>query len=756
MGEGAQSTWRLVSGSPLPAWQLGLLALLLVASLGLSWRSLAREARRSRRAALLGLRLGALACLLFLLFEPAVRKVQTLRNRNRVPVLLDRSASMGLPVRLGGPTRAAQAAELFSGQAAGWKALSESFVLEPATFDGELHPTDLASLGGEPTLAPDGTTDLAGVLRSAAAGGGGKPLSGMVVVTDGTDHGEWETGLDAKSREALQQLGVPISVVQVGEGGLPDLAIERVVVDDFAFVRNSVTVKVDVRARGFEGRTVPVLLSREGRTLATQPLTIDPARPVQTVTFTFAPDETGQFVHTVSVPLQAGEAVAENNAHAFVVKVIRDRMRVLFVVGRPSWDERFLRQLLREDQNVDLVSFFILRTPLDDAHVIRQEELSLIPFPVREIFDAQLKSFDVVLLLNFAHADRSYQMEQYLPGMRDYVAAGGALAMVGGDNSFGEGRYEATPIGELLPVEPTGAPPHIQPERAQLTPQGLRHPVTQLVADASENARLHLGLPPLEGIHATRPKEGAQVLVASESGLPVVTLGEFGRGRVMAVTTDSLWRWTLPAAAQGTPPRAFERLWSRALHWLVRDPDLTTLRVRVDAASVAPGKPVAATVQLRTPDYAPAVQKPVEVALYDVGQGNPVALQKRTLTTDAEGNARFEAGVLPPGAYQLRAKAQVGAAENEASDAVAVRASGPERADAEPRPKLLQALAEATGGRYVTLPTSSMPEFPLKPPEVVEVGSSRDEPIWDSALSLLLLVAFAGTEWALRRRWGLL
>src|SRR5207253_11368170 len=138
-------------------------------------------------------------------------------------------------------------------------------------------------------------------------------------------------------------------------------------------------------------------------------------------------------------------------------KVIRDRVRVLLVVGRPSWDVRFLRQLLKRDPNVDLISFFILRTP--GVHPrSSQDELSLIPFRTQEIFQEQLKTFDLIIFQNFNH--RPYRMSQYLDGIAEYVRDGGAFAMIGGDQSFSAGDYSGTPIEEILPMTllPVGAP----------------------------------------------------------------------------------------------------------------------------------------------------------------------------------------------------------------------------------------------------------------------------------------------------------
>ena len=101
---------------------------------------------------------------------------------------------------------------------------------------------------------------------------------------------------------------------------------------------------------------MPVVLQREGLTVAAPGrCTSIRTTSARRCSFTFTPDQTGRFVYTVGAPVFPGEAVTENNTRSFVLKVIRDRVRVLLVVGRPSWDERFLRGLLKQDPNVDLV-----------------------------------------------------------------------------------------------------------------------------------------------------------------------------------------------------------------------------------------------------------------------------------------------------------------------------------------------------------------------------------------------------------------
>ncbi len=762
MTDGAYNAWRLASLSPFPRWALALFALSAAAAVWLAWRGLRAEPSRRRRAALLGLRAASALLALFLLAEPAVQLMQTARVKNRLAVLLDRSRSMNFPVQPGGESRAAAAARFLAQRRADLEALSERVNLEWYGFDADLTPSDPAVLarGG---AATGSRTDLLGALKAAAAGGAGssRKLAGALVISDGADNAALADGLSGAARAELRALDVPVTALAVGSAAPRDLAVERVSADDFAFVRNTITVEATLMARGFGREKVTVVLRREGAVVAEKVVELEPGRERYSVPLSFAPDSTGTFVFTVAAPVLPGEAVTANNSRSFVLRVIRDRVRVLLVAGRPSWDERFLRALLKQDPNVDLVSFFILRTATDSAGA--PDQLSLIPFPVSEIFGTQLRTFDAVIFVNFDYRPyRALDIERALPGLRDYVRGGGAFAMVGGEQSFGEGRYGSTALQEVLPVQALdGLGTTSEEVRPRLTPEGRRHPVTNLVPGEGPNDAAWNALPPIPGLNLTAPLppgSGASVLLEAPAVLvggrpaPLVAVREVGQGRALAVTTDASWYWGFVAAEEGLGARAHQRFWNNALRWLVRDPDLTPLQVQPDRPAVEPGEPVGLTIAARGSDYGAGPGTAVAAQL--VSEDGAVVARGQAVA-GPDGTARIELLPPGPGAYKVVASAErPGGHGEQAVGAVAVRSSGPEDADAAPRPELLRAVAEATGGTFAALPRRGLPEVKLADPEVVEVGHRKDVPIWDRWWFLLGLAVSLTAEWVLRRRWG--
>ena len=98
---------------------------------------------------------------------------------------------------------------------------------------------------------------------------------------------------------------------------------------------------------------------------------------------------------------------------------VRDRLRVLLISGEPHPGERTWRRLLKADPAVDLVHFTILRPPEKDD-LTPLNELALIAFPVRELFQVKISEFDLIILDRFQN--RGLLPLPYLRNIADYVA----------------------------------------------------------------------------------------------------------------------------------------------------------------------------------------------------------------------------------------------------------------------------------------------------------------------------------------------
>jgi len=580
-------------------------------------------------------------------------------------------------------------------------------------------------------------------------------LGAVVVVSDGAD---MTKGARAA---ALASLGVRVHTVAVGASErLRDDAIARIDADPIAFLRQPARVRVVVRSVGGDTDTVVVTLRIGDQAVREAVAHLDDDGE-GTVELPFTASQLGRTVYRVTIPLAPEDAVPENNERAFLVRVTRDKLRVLLVCGRPSWDERYLRAFLKRDPAIDLISFFILRTS-SDLTMSSPDELALIPFPTDELFSEHLGSFDIVIFQNFDYGP--YQMSGYLPRIRDYVMRGGSFAMIGGDLSFASGGYGETPIAEILPVTmPASSTPETQAVvtdrfAPRIAVDAPRHPIIGLVADAAANTAAWSRLAPLEGANVISGlREKARALLvhpthrdAQSHPMPVLAVGAAGRGRTLALATDTSYRWGITSAGTSGDASAYERFWDRALRWLARDPLLEPARITTDRERYGPSARIRVTAQLRDERYEAMGGRDVRVVIVD-SSGHGVA--RASVRTDAEGGASAELrGPAEPGGYRAQAIVH-GERAPIAEEGFVVEAGGDELADPRARPSLLREIARATGGAFYDDPAHApeLASFDATRTRVLGVAESRP---FASPWAFALLVLLFGAEWIVRRAWG--
>lgn len=785
--------WRLIAGhapGPLVTALLLACAALALVEAGLAYRRAARLPRATRLGLLALRALGVLALLVVGL--ELTLSLETVRPTGpRVVVLLDRSASMALAdaERLDAPTtaRSERLRALWAASAdarAAWR--EQGLAVQVRSFAERGEPLGEAAAATLDVRSDGPASDLARALAELAAPDPAtadpRPLAGVLVLSDGLFPGGDGEGPDPLQL-AARALGVPISTVSAGAPAIRDVSLAALHAGEFAFVENVTEFSADLVAHGYTGASVEVDLRRDGVVVATTTVTLGDDGVAVPVRFEVAPDRVGQFVHEIAVRPLPDEATAANNRRAFVLKVLRDKVRVLHVAGRPDWDVRALRTLLGRDPNVELLSYYILRGIEDADREDPGAELSLIAFPTDELFKEQLGSFDLVVLHNFDAIN--HQVGRYLGDIAQYVQDGGALIVIGGDMGLATGDYPGA-LAANLPVDtraPTGL--KTEPFRPTLTEAGRRHPITAWLASAG------LGdwstLPALDSYnpvdlarHADRIGAATLLEHPGAGGRPLLVIAEPGRGRSLVLATGATWRLGFaPDLPIVDGARPYDHLWLGAIRWLLRDAAADRLSLETDSPSYLRGAPVTLRAATLGPTYAPEPGVPLSWELRPLGAaaepepgaepGPAFLLSQGTWTTDALGRAsEVVPGELPVGAYEAMAWR---------SDAAEPAGSGPARArrvflvheaghelalvDADPGERRLAALAAATGGLALraragdTLPRAlPLAELGAAGPHL-RVDSRRSVPLWDGPWALLLVILGLGGEVLLRRRAGL-
>lgn len=741
-------------------WAVALIALGLVALLALgpqygklNWR---------RKGTLLLLRLLIIGLMVIALLRPTKMTTVKTPRTSVVVVMVDISRSMLLPNGRGEMTRWQAQQKAIAAIESQLTNLGPDLELRTYLYDSRLHPWQITN--GRLVLPEKPTgdqTDVGTSLFAAILPEQGKRLAAVVLLGDGAQTAfEPQVEVQEAGRKVRDDFAAPLYTVTFGPAGdaaqSRDVAVERLDEQFTVFVKNELVVKGQVRVRGYVQKDIPVELALEdsaGKRTVIGERTVranEDGKQLE-VEFPFTPQQIGHYRLTMTAALQEGELVAKNNSLSAYLTVLEGGLRILYLDGEKRFEQKFLRRAINASPDIDL-----------DDRILDVRGKG--KWPVDLSGDLKLGKYDAYIL---GEVDAAALGPPQLQTLSANVAAGKGLLMIGGRGSFGWGHYRNTPIENLLPVkfDPVegsdglseaqmgrffleGPLPLVPPEP---------HPLTRLASDA-QNVALWKKLPPLPWAHkfaGVKTGPGIRVLLETPAGDPLLVSGEFGRGRVLAFAGESTYRWPMHGFEQ-----EHKRFWRQVILWLVRRDDLDRddVWIKLDQRRFNPGSRVQITAGARSSTGDAITTATFETQLLlPGGQKQPIRL-----SLDGE-QYKGSVEVKVPGDYAVELTAsqdnrKLGTARAE----FLVFDRDVELSNPAADPDQMAALAawtRAEGGR---------PLAPEELPQQIEEIKNRPKDYevrqtkWqlastaaDAWLFFGLLVGLLGTDWFLRKKWGL-
>lgn len=761
------------------AWPTALIVLLLAALVGcvafMYWRETTLP---PRRRILLGcLRIALCVLLLLLLFEPVLAFTRSVRMPANVLVLVDVSESMAMADRRYRPEDIEEAAWALGKVKIGERGVPENVrdeVSSAARLDlarGLLrHPElkyfarpaenqrlryfffgeRLEPIGEDDALderlarlKPEGrSTRLGEALQEAVERYRSQPLTAVVVLTDGASN----EGIDPA--DVAADLRVPVYPVPLGLPQPDDVRIQAVVVADAVFPKDRVPVRVQVlSSAAYAGRDMELTLRAGDRELDRK--TIRLAGAVQLEELAFVPEaKAGSMKLDVHLTPLQGEASTENNHAERLVKVIDDKIKVLYVEGRPRWEFRYLRPVLLRDHRLD-VKFLLTE---GDPDLPRASSQYLARFPEDE---AAAFQYDLVII---GDVPASYFTGAQLDWLAKLVREkGGSFLMLAGEQ-YAPATYLDTPLAPVLPVKLVIAGremvnPNDFPALTRAGGESLMmalSPSDDLTRQLWSLVRPLHTLPRLDGA-----KPGATVLLTlagqerKPDAYPLIAWQRTGSGKSLFVGTDQLWRLRFK---HGDEYHA--RFWGQAIQFLTLSRLLgenKRVRLETERKSYRAGEriPIYANVLDETFQPVQAETFPVQVASVPP-RGEPRSIVLRAVP-GTPGLYQGSLSLEQAGTYQLRPLQQNEAHANKVD--FQVTAANREQLEPAVQTELLKKVAELSGGRVL-----SVRDLPGLPAEWKDQSRTvtlppREVELWDRWWILAAVLGCAGTEWFLRRRW---
>ena len=475
-----------------------------------------------------GLRVLAIALILLALANPSFTREEREPLSSVAAVVIDKSPSQNFGDRASETAKAQQALVDSLKKIAGL----EVRVVEAGQADGET----------------DGTK-LFGALSSAISDVPTDRVAGAFLITDGRVH-------DIPANSSALGFQAPVHALITGRKDERDRRIAISAAPRFGIVGQTQTITYRLDDQGVSGQRAKVVVRYDGEVIGERTVLSG-----QTVNVDVEIKHAGSNIIEIEATPLDKELTLVNNRAVIAIDGVRDKLRVLLVSGEPHSGERTWRNLLKSDASVDLVHFTILRPPeKQDGTPIN--ELSLIAFPTRELFQQKINEFQLIIFDRYAR--QGVLPIAYFDNIARYVRGGGAVLVSAGPDYASSTSIWRTPLDSVLPAEPVGVTE--KPYYAELTDIGKRHPVTRgLEGSGTEPPHWSRFFRTVDTRNATNPP----VMTGAE-GKPLLLLSRFGEGRVALLLSDHIWLWA--RGYEGGGPHL--DLLRRMSHWLMKQPDL--------------------------------------------------------------------------------------------------------------------------------------------------------------------------------------
>lgn len=598
---------------------------------------------------------------------------------------------------------------------------------------------DLAELKAD---APG--TSIAASLE-AVANSGGIPPAGIVLLSDGIGN-----ATSQRSEAVLRDLGargIPVYTVPLGLPDPDDVAIRNIIMQEVAFSGDRVPVRVHIQSQGYEQRTARLSVLLNDRRVSSRTVRLDGGVQYEDIDFRVDVNKKGAAQIDVVIEPFDDEVSVANNRVTRSVRIVNEKVNVLYIEGNARWEFRYLRAILHRDPRINAT--FIASNVGPEVARNSPEHIERFPSKQEEAFQ-----YDLVIL---GDVKASFFKPEELDLLEKLIRDRGASLLMLCGPMHSPGSYAGTPVANMLPVrfDPEAKWEEIaQSVYPVLTPEGRSSLVMTLENDVDLNDRTWSRMAPMDQLPPLLSAKPAATVLATLSdstarnqSYPLVAWQRYGTGKCMSIASDRLWRLRYK-----TGDKYHWRVWSQCIQFMTLSRlmgEHKRIRLETDRSIYPVDGQCRLYAHVLDDNFESISQPRFEVYVTNTAGGQTKELV--SLRPDKSQPGLYEGYFTPktPGRYRLEAnendKRISSTTEFQVSD---VRQ---ELLNAGMDSDNLQHIADLTGGAVLGVrELNKLNDLVNGEPATTTMRSER--PLWDNALVVLLFVGLLGTEWILRRR----
>jgi hypothetical protein len=590
-------------------------------------------------------------------------------------------------------------------------------------------------------------TSIAAALESVV-NSGGIPSAGIVLISDGIDNSASQNyGTILRD---LASRNIPVFTIPIGLPNPDDISLRNLIMQEVAYSGDKVPVRIQFQSKGYEKRNARLSVHLNDRRVSSRVIKIKGGIQFEEIDFNVDVYEKGAARIEVIIEPFDNEVSTENNRMARSIRVVNEKVNVLYLEGNARWEYRYLRAILKRDPRINAT--FIATNVGPEVARNSTEHIERFPNERQDAYQ-----YDLVIL---GDVDASFFSDEELGVLEELIRDRGASLIMLCGPMHSPGSYAGTPVETMLPVrfeDDAEWVPITETVYPVLTPEGMTSQVMTLENDAEVNDRVWSRMAPMDQLPPLLSvKPGATLLAMlsdntdRDQAYPLVAWQRYGTGKCMSIASDRLWRLRYRAG-----DKYHWRVWSQCIQFMTLSRlmgEHKRVRLETDRSVYTVDDQCRLYAHVLDDEYEPTLQPSFDVYLsnMEVGQER----QRITLRPDKSQSGLYEGYFTPPktGRYRVEPSEEDRTTSN--STEFQVTKFSKELIETNARPEHLKRISKLTGGKSLTI--SELPSLTsLLKDRTVTTTTRSERPLWDNGLIALLLVLLLGSEWIFRRRYDL-
>jgi len=575
-------------------------------------------------------------------------------------------------------------------------------------------------------------TDISAAINEIIKNKNEKNYQNVILITDGIfNSGENPIYLTEKAE-------IPFFIFGCGDPKPKiDVSIDDIITNDIIYAQNQTPVKVNIKSNGFENSQATISFFEDNKLIEKRTITLQ--GNFQEVEFYYTPEKEGEKKLNFSISPLKGEYTEKNNFASKYVKVLSNKIRILAVAGKPSYDLSFINQAIKSNKDLYLQA------------LIEKSDGSFYPLFRNENF---IDSADVIFLIGFPSTNNSDRLIRRILEKIDRSNTP-IFILINPDIDFNKLNY----FKQYLPFDWRTAFGTSSQIFIDVPEEKSKNEILNI--EPGNSANVWNTFPPIFRVDREFiSKPESEILSYYKIGTtrinqPLIISRNLNKHRSIAFLGFNIWRLKLLNAMKEEESIYFDRFINNSVKWLASKEIEKNLIVKVNKKIFDVNEQVTFTAQLYDDANRPLSDEQINLDIFE--KENKVA----STVFKPIGNGLYTAEIenLPRGDYHFQASTQFSGKKYLDNGRFTITESEIEFRDLTLREDLLKRMAAITRGSYVHISESenfinNLNQYLIKKKKEKELSNIFYA--WNSTYTLILIIAFLSLEWFLRKRWGLL